>query len=255
MGPRVASIRVGLTLALTLLQSVRISAQPARGQITENNTKTAISGALVQLVAVDSTVLNSAISGSDGRFAFQSKECGPRDGFISVTRLGYKAFRAALKDLPLDCSSWLIALDPEALPLPELQIATTRNRHLESVGFYSRRRIGMGTFVTRDQLATQYATFTDIADVIRRIPGVFRVDGTSNASTVFLRAAANLAGACPAAIYVDGMFQQRELLRLPTQDVEAIEIYRGPAQVPAQYGGANASCGVIVIWTRVGQDQ
>jgi hypothetical protein len=34
------------------------------------------------------------------------------------------------------------------------------------------------------------------------------------------------------------------------QDIEAIEIYAGPAQVPPQYGGAHSACGVILFWTR-----
>lgn len=32
--------------------------------------------------------------------------------------------------------------------------------------------------------------------------------------------------------------------------VAAIEIYRGAAQVPATFGGSDARCGVIAIWTK-----
>ncbi len=36
-------------------------------------------------------------------------------------------------------------------------------------------------------------------------------------------------------------------------DIEAIEVYRTPAEIPAQYNtGGNAACGVILIWTRRG---
>jgi hypothetical protein len=35
-------------------------------------------------------------------------------------------------------------------------------------------------------------------------------------------------------------------------NVEAIEVYRSPAEVPPQYGGAEAACGVILLWRRVG---
>ena len=31
--------------------------------------------------------------------------------------------------------------------------------------------------------------------------------------------------------------------------VSAMEIYRSTAEVPPQYGGSDASCGVILIWT------
>jgi hypothetical protein len=32
--------------------------------------------------------------------------------------------------------------------------------------------------------------------------------------------------------------------------VEAIEVYRSAAEIPAQFNGNNSACGVIVIWTR-----
>lgn len=35
-------------------------------------------------------------------------------------------------------------------------------------------------------------------------------------------------------------------------DVWAVEVYRGPAEVPAQYLDSNSRCGVILIWTKRG---
>jgi hypothetical protein len=35
-------------------------------------------------------------------------------------------------------------------------------------------------------------------------------------------------------------------------NIEAIEVYNGVAQVPAQYGGAHSACGVVLIWLRTG---
>jgi outer membrane receptor for ferrienterochelin and colicin len=32
--------------------------------------------------------------------------------------------------------------------------------------------------------------------------------------------------------------------------VEAIEVYRGPSEIPAEYSGNDAMCGVILIWTK-----
>ena len=33
-------------------------------------------------------------------------------------------------------------------------------------------------------------------------------------------------------------------------NLEAVEIYRGGADTPAELGGLGASCGTIVLWTR-----
>jgi hypothetical protein len=35
-------------------------------------------------------------------------------------------------------------------------------------------------------------------------------------------------------------------------DVFAMEVYRSPAEVPSEFHGPNAGCGVIVLWTRRG---
>jgi hypothetical protein len=37
---------------------------------------------------------------------------------------------------------------------------------------------------------------------------------------------------------------------LQPEELLAIEAYLGAARVPAQYGGANSACGVILLWTR-----
>ena len=36
----------------------------------------------------------------------------------------------------------------------------------------------------------------------------------------------------------------------PVSQLEAIEIYRGEAETPADLGGTGAGCGTIVLWTR-----
>jgi outer membrane receptor for ferrienterochelin and colicin len=34
------------------------------------------------------------------------------------------------------------------------------------------------------------------------------------------------------------------------EEITAIEIYRGPSETPAAFGGADSACGVIVVWTK-----
>lgn len=36
-------------------------------------------------------------------------------------------------------------------------------------------------------------------------------------------------------------------------DVEAIEVFAGSSQIPAEFGGSTAGCGVIALWTKRGR--
>ncbi|HEX5726903.1 MAG TPA: hypothetical protein VFX98_15620, partial [Longimicrobiaceae bacterium] len=60
---------------------------------------------------------------------------------------------------------------------------------------------------------------------------------------------------CPPRLFLDGVPASTggpidEVIE--PMNVEAIEVYRGAAEIPAQYGGSSSACGVIVIWTRSG---
>jgi hypothetical protein len=130
-------------------------------------------------------------------------------------------------------------------------------------GFYDRQRGGRGIFL--DRLAIERrAGARELGDLLRAIPGVtvdfnglIRLRGISTGT----------AGACGAPlVFVDGIAVNRREAASgvpdPSQwqrsidpvDIEAIELYRSPAEVPAQYNtGAMAACGVILIWVRQGR--
>jgi hypothetical protein len=39
---------------------------------------------------------------------------------------------------------------------------------------------------------------------------------------------------------------------METGEIEAIEVYTGVSQIPAKYNKTSGGCGVMLIWTRVG---
>jgi hypothetical protein len=59
---------------------------------------------------------------------------------------------------------------------------------------------------------------------------------------------------CSPAWYVDGRHEVGTLQEIESmvrvEDLVAMEIYRSPAEVPAQFVGPDTRCGAIVIWTR-----
>ena len=61
-------------------------------------------------------------------------------------------------------------------------------------------------------------------------------------------------GGCPTNIYLDnikieGGSESIDSLVLPIE-VAGLEVYKGPASLPAEFSGSDSRCGAIVIWTK-----
>jgi hypothetical protein len=64
------------------------------------------------------------------------------------------------------------------------------------------------------------------------------------------------------AVYLDGALywspdmgqvrQPPDLSQFNPLDYQAVEVYRSDAELPIEYAGPGASCGVLLLWTRVG---
>jgi hypothetical protein len=59
---------------------------------------------------------------------------------------------------------------------------------------------------------------------------------------------------CEMLVFVDGMQQQLDGIDdIQMESLEAIEVYRGAGEIPAEYRVMNATCGVVLLWTRSGR--
>jgi hypothetical protein len=119
-------------------------------------------------------------------------------------------------------------------------------------GFYDRKLRGTGHFITRDQIDKRNPINT--TDLFRTIPGA-RVESSSMA-----RNAIRFRGSrCAPLTWLDGMplyAGEFDLDALDPRSVEGIEIYSGPATVPAQFSGnrsMSSACGTVIIWSRQGE--
>jgi len=137
-----------------------------------------------------------------------------------------------------------IGLVPVAIALEPILVAVSRRNRLERQGFYQRRNVGLGFFLTRSEIEALNAL--RVADLFYRIPGA-RVSGNSAMSTPAVR----LRGGCTPVVVLDGILLTRpanldDLLQI--SHLEAIEVYHG-ATAPIQYS-RNTTCGTILVWTR-----
>lgn len=183
-----------------------------------------------------------AISAGNGRFRFE--DVPPGDYTLTVSALGFRDLSEGVVVGTMSPVDVRIEIVPEALELEPIIVTATARGYLHQTGFYDRQRTGIGTFFTREEFLRR-AGFR-VSDVFRSIPGARVVEtGFGSVAQVTFR------GGCRPDLYVDGVrtvpgTSVDEILAV--HDVEAMEVYRGAASIPAQY--SRGGCAAIVIWTR-----
>lgn len=168
---------------------------------------------------------------------------------VEVRSLGFKSWKERVS-LKAGVTTGLLAellVDPIALAQLEVE---ARESTLRRRGFYDRRRTGSGTFITRDQL--ERMRVRSLSDVLRRVGGIHVGSDSRGLPPARIRGQQTIAGGCPIQYFVDGVATfAMNIDEVRPGDVEGIEIYRGAASIPAAFKRGTASCGVILLWTRV----
>jgi hypothetical protein len=252
--------RYCLPLTLSLAAFSSVDAQTVRGRVTDEASKASAAGTAVYLLNADDSKAASVLADDSGRFVVKA----PRRGAYRVQfeRIGY-ASRITPPTYLSENQVYDIemSLQPSAVPVKAVVVKVEpRVRALELSGFYARKRLGMGHFIERSMIDQRLGAASTTA-IFQGITGV-RLVLFERGYRVLLRAGlqASLNGRgiyCPALVFIDGApvnapgeHYNFELVHL--SDIEAVEVYKGPADVPPQYGGAEAACGVILIWRRLG---
>ena len=231
-----------------LFGSVRVVAQAKSASIS-GQVNTA-SGQPIEGVRI--TVINIKKSvGTDGKGRFGFPDMKPGTYRIEAAVIGFSPMVALVtvnageqKDIEFRTDSTgqlLPTIFVEGEPQPELmKVMTTFERRVAT---------GHGRFITRDQILQRNPL--KIMDMIRFEPGV-RSDCRGFVCQLRLNRDQQ---SCPPAIFVDGQQTAIQVLdNTPPNDIEGVEIYRGPTEVPPEINNETARCGgAISIWTRRGQ--
>jgi hypothetical protein len=257
MKPRIAL--VASIVALMAAGATRpVAAQAVRGRLIEAGTGQPISAASVILYTEDGQALLGKLTDADGRFLIDAPGAGRFK--LTAERIGYAPVNGGpIEIVGTDTVDVVLRMGTEVIAIDGIEVVTeARDVRLERSGFYERQRMGFGHFITRDQISFRNPTRT--SDLLRTIAGVQVVPrGTFGGGEPVLRGAISGMGQCLPGIILDGMTVRQAGSAEPPfddivhpLDIEAIEVYRGPGEVPAQFGGSQSACGVIVIWTRKG---
>jgi hypothetical protein len=185
-----------------------------------------------------------AVSGSDGTFQLPDLPAG--DYRLSTSHLGFGTRTDSVRVEYGAIMLYTVSLDPAAIPLPPVEV-DVRVVALEQNGFYDRQERGPGTFLTRSMWDSRGILVP--SDILRNLPGV-RVSAGRFGNVVYDRSS------CAFRYFIDGarVGPTFQIDDIPAEWIEALEVYRGPAQVPGRFtmptSTARANCGVIVIWTK-----
>ena len=182
-----------------------------------------------------------AEAASDNRGVFRLTGVPAGQHELQVRRLGYAPLRHEV-DVTSGLTTELeIGLVREPVGLEPLVVSTTRSRRLEIKGFYERKHwgelLGLGTFYTAEDIERRRPV--RISHMIEDLPSIRT--GLDNARA-----------GCGLSVYLDNIrISAADLNRfvLPIE-VAGVEVYKGPASLPAEFGGSDSRCGVAVIWTK-----
>jgi len=186
-----------------------------------------------------------------GRFSFDRLPKGEVE--ISVRRLGYQpqTVKAVVTDAVTYSFTVSLVEQPAVLAAVAVDASEQRLR-LGIEDFYRRRARGVGTYFTREEIMNRGARTT--SDVFRSTPGI-RLVRANGGQGIRFSSAQSLKGrnACIPLLWIDGQHAQgMEVDEIPVNDIEGIELYRGPATTPSQFWQGNLTeCGTVVIWSRM----
>jgi len=131
--------------------------------------------------------------------------------------------------------------------LPATEVIGVPSRGVRYEDFERRLKTGRGQYVTRELIEER--GYNNLIDAVRGLRGVAIECGGSRGCLV--RMARALPGCYPQYI-VDGRPDNFFGPNVAVRDIEGIEVYAGASDVPGEFAGTDAGCGVVVIWTRNG---
>ncbi len=175
-----------------------------------------------------------------GRVAIDSLPVGRHE--IEVGALGYEPRREYLFIQEGSTPERRIALSFTGDKLPEVVVEARQEKlYPRYADFHRRQQNGAGTYITWREIRDK--GFTRLGDVVRSVRGV-RVRCPTNDCVIEM-----VRSACLPRVWVDGRISDYFGANTPVGDVYGIEVYRGAADMPAEFVG-NGMCGAIVVWTK-----
>jgi hypothetical protein len=242
-------------LALAALVLARpLAAQIIGGRVMDRASNEPIKDVIVEALNTGGRTVNRGRTDKDGFFVFEFREPGVYR--IRAQRIGYGTInsdtvRVEMRQtvqVEVKMAAGEVALEPLTVTA---RSQPPHSRQLDTEGFYERERIGFGRFLTQYEI--QQRAPLETSEVFRGVPGVGLIPAGGTHYNIVLTRDGN----CSPKVLVDNMpIDQSDMDNVvKPNDIAGIEVYRGPSEIPARWLGQARSCGLVVIWTRRGEDQ
>jgi hypothetical protein len=258
-------VRPLVLLAACALAATPLAAQTVRGRVLDAASGEGIAAAEVQALTLEGRDAGRARTAADGSFQFALRAAGTVR--IQAQRTGYRTtLTDTLPVAPREAVEVEVRLSTAAVAIEPLRVTARveppKRRNLELDGFYERERMGIGKYVRREEIESRPTM--NLAQVLARVQGTAIQYRGSKQYIYFPRNGRprldpSLRGppqnVCLPRLYVDGSRVTYDANNdinsvVNPGQVEAIEVFRGPSEIPVQYNDSNSMCGVILIWTR-----
>jgi outer membrane receptor for ferrienterochelin and colicin len=174
--------------------------------------------------------------------------------YILVRKIGYRPVQLRAILVADDTLEATVELNAAAVELAPIEV-TVSAIPPGMDAYEERRKAGAGYFIGSRTL--RQSEHRLLADIFRTVRGVSLQYGRGN-KTILV----NNRDRCPMQIYMDGIkiYESRsgagraveppDINLFSVAQLEAIEVYRGPAETPPQLSGTGGSCGTVVLWSR-----
>jgi len=249
---RVWGLVLGVLGLFAFTMATPLSGQVLSGRLLDLDSGAPVSHGQVGLLNSRFEVLVSIQSDSAGNFRLAAPFHG--EFYLYGMALGYQRTVAGPYTVTDSTANYFeFGLPPDPLEVEAIEVsATPLLFRLAAAGFYQRKAAGSGLFIDETEIAD--ASPVLVSDLFRSRRGV-RVrtgvgpSGSIKQQVLFRRG-------CMPRLYIDGILIRNagggpliDDLVSPG-DISGIEAFRSPAEVPLQYGGTGAGCGVLLIWTK-----
>ena len=252
-----------MAAGMLLIVAATSSAQTIRGTVISRSTQQPVPQVMVSLVQSDGAVVRGLTTDGSGQYIFEVPATGEHR--IRAERFGFHTYLSDVLQIASSGSRLNVQLQDSVIPISPVTVpAEMRSKRLASVGLYERAQGGNGTFILRDEIEKRQPL--KITDLLQGRAGI-RVVAMSRAASalardIVMRSGAGVIGRgryCLPRVYLDGALIRMGGSEPPVialdevakpEDIEGVELYKTPSQVPPQYGGSSSACGVVLIWTR-----